>query len=83
VSLIRKDNFVVVEAHIFNHRSEQEKTYAVKRLDRVDGIWTAMELTMTNQLQRTRTELLVTAVKYNVGLTDDAFTRRALEAGTR
>jgi hypothetical protein len=42
-----------------------------------------MELTMTNQLQRTRTELLVTAVKYNVGLTDDAFTRRALEAGTR
>jgi hypothetical protein len=81
VSLIRKDNFVVVEAHIFNRRNEQEKTYLTRRLERVDGIWTAMELTMTNQLQRTRTELTVTAVRYNSGLTEDAFSRRALEAG--
>ena len=83
VSLVRKDNFVVVAAHVFNRRNEEEKTYTVKRLERADGIWTAMDLTMTNQLQRTRTELTVTAVKYNVGLAEDAFSRRALESGSK
>jgi hypothetical protein len=83
VSLVRKDNFVIVEAHVFNKRGEEEKVYTARRVERVDGIWTTMDVTMVNRLQRTRTELVVTAVKYNVGLTEDAFSRRALEAGAR
>jgi len=38
---------------------------------------------MTNDVDRTRTELSVEKIDYNVGLKEDAFTRRELEAGIR
>jgi hypothetical protein len=83
VSLVRKDNFFVVSAEIFNRRDEREKRYEVRDLRQVDGIWTAMALSMVNDLQHTRTELAVTSARYNVGLTESAFTRRELEQRAR
>ncbi len=83
VSLVRKDNFVVVSADIFNQRNEREKRYEVRDLRQVEGIWTAMALSMANDRQRTRTELAVTSTRYNVGLTENAFTRRELEQRAR
>lgn len=83
VSLVRKDNFVVVAADIYNRRNEREKRYDVRRLERVDGVWTAMAVVMVNELQRTRTELTVTQARYNIGLSDNDFTRRVLEQGSR
>lgn len=79
VSLVRKDNFVIVAADLFNRRGEREKQYQVRRLERVDGIWTAMDVVMVNVLRRTRTELVVDEASYNVGLSENDFTRRALE----
>jgi hypothetical protein len=83
VSLIRRDNFVVVEAEIHNRRDERQKKYEVRRLERVDGIWTAMEALMQDALDRTRTELTVTSARYNIGLTGNDFSRRELERGAR
>jgi hypothetical protein len=83
VSLVTKDNFIVVSAEIFNRRNEREKKYDVRRLDRIDGIWTATDLVMVNESLRTRTELTVTRARYNVGLTEADFTRRVLEQGAR
>jgi len=83
VSTVRKDNFFVVGATVFNRRDEREKEYAVRRLDRSNGIWTAMEAVMVNDLQKTRTELTITSAEYNVGLTDAEFSRRALEQGAK
>jgi hypothetical protein len=80
VSVVRKDTAVVVAAEVFNTRNEVEKVYTVRQLRAIDGVWTATEVLMENRLQRTRTELVVTTARYNVGLTDAAFTRRALEA---
>ena len=79
VSLVRKDIFVVVAADVYNRRDEPEKRYDVRRLERADGVWTVMHATMTNELQRTRTDLLVNAARYNVGLTEASFSRRELE----
>jgi hypothetical protein len=81
VSLIRKDALVIVAAEMFNRRNEREKKYEVRRLERVDGIWTALDVVMLNELQRTRTDLLVTRAAYNVGLTEADFSRRTLEQG--
>jgi hypothetical protein len=81
VSLIRKDNFVVVHGEIHNKRDELQKTFDVKKLDRVSGIWTVLEMVMADALQRTRTELVVEKVEYNVGLKDADFSRRELERG--
>jgi len=83
VSLVRKDNFVVVSADIFNRRDQREKHYEVRDLRQVDGIWTSMALSVANDLQRTRTDLMVTSARYNVGLTESAFTRRELEQRAR
>lgn len=83
VSLVRKDTFVVVAADIFNRRNEPEKRYDVRDLRQVDGIWTAMAVSMANLIQRTRTDLVVTSARYDVGLTESAFTRRELEQRAR
>ena len=79
VSTVRKDNFVVVAADVYNTRDKREKRYEVRRLERVDGIWTVLEASMVNDLQRTRTDLMVTSARYNLGLSEQAFSRRELE----
>jgi hypothetical protein len=81
VSLVRQDNFVVVGAEIRNKRDEIQKTFEVRRLERTDGYWTALDLQMTDATARTRTELVIESVEYDVGLTAEHFSRRELERG--
>jgi hypothetical protein len=79
VSLVLKDNFVVVQAEIYNKRDEKQKLYTVRRLQQSEGIWTVMDSEMTNALEKSRTELRIDAVDYNVGLKESDFSRRELE----
>ena len=83
ISTIRKDNFVVVAAEVFNRRGERAKAYRVTKLSQVQGIWTVMASTMANEVDRTRTELAVTEARYNTGLAERDFSRRELENGAR
>lgn len=83
VSLVLKDRFIVVHADTFNPRNERAKVFDVKRLERVDNIWTVLELVVANERDKTRTELSTTAVRYNTGLTDVDFARRELERGVK
>jgi hypothetical protein len=81
VSWIRQDNLVVVRAEIRNRRDEVQKTYEALRVEKVSGYWTVMEMRMVDALQRTRTDLTLEKVEYNVGLKADDFSRRELERG--
>src|SRR5829696_5781514 len=81
VSMVLKDSFVVVQADIYNRRNEKQKVYTVGRLELVEKIWTVMSSVMTNALEKSRTELDVEAVDYNVGLKEADFSRRELERG--
>ena len=83
VSLVLKDSFVVVQADVYNRRNEKQKVYTVKRLQQIQSIWTVLESTMSNDLDKTRTELVVDKIAYNTGLTDAAFTRRELEGAAK
>jgi hypothetical protein len=83
VSTVLKDTFMVVSADVFNRRNEKQKVYTVRRLEQVEGIWTAMDAEMTNALEKSRTELVVEAADYNVGLAEADFTRRELERGIK
>ena len=83
VSIVLKDQLVSVHADIFNRRDERAKVFDVRKLERVDGIWSALDLVVSNERDKTRTELTTTSLRYNVGLTDDDFSRRQLEQGTR
>jgi hypothetical protein len=79
VSLVLKERFVIVHAEAFNARNERAKVFDVKRLERVDNIWSVMDLTVDNERDNTRTELTTTSLKHNVGLTETDFSRRQLE----
>ena len=81
VSLVLKDSFVVVEADIYNLRNEKQKAYVVRRLEQVEGVWTVMDAQISNSLEKTRTELLIEKMDYNVGLKEADFARRELERG--
>lgn len=90
VSLILKDApggrspaYMVVAADIYNRRDEKQKVYTVRRLEQIEGIWTAMDAEMTNALEKSRTELTIETIDYNVGLKESDFTRRELERGIR
>lgn len=83
VSLVLKDQLVSVHADIFNRRDERAKVFDVRRLERVDGIWSALDLVVSNERTKTRTELTTTSLRYDVGLTEDDFSRRQLEQATR
>jgi hypothetical protein len=79
VSMIRKDNFVVVRAEIFNKRDELAKVFEASRVEKVGKYWTVMAMTMKDLGQKTRTEMLVEKAEYDIGLGDEVFTRRELE----
>ena len=81
VSLVLKDTFVVVEADIYNRRNEKQKVYTVRRLEQLEGIWTVMDAQITNSLEKTRTDLVIEKIDYNVGLKESDFARRELERG--
>jgi hypothetical protein len=81
VSTVLKDTFVVVAADIYNRRNEKQKIYSARRLEQVEGIWTVMDAEISNTLEKTRTELLIEKMDYNVGVKEADFARRELERG--
>ena len=81
VSLVRRDNFIVVRAEIHNRRGEVQKTFEAVRVEKTDGYWTVLDMGMSDAVQRTRTELTLDKVEYDVGLKADDFSRRELERG--
>ena len=84
VSLVLKDSFLVVQADVHNRRDEKQKVYSVRRIQQTQGIWNrSNQSSMTNALDRTRTELAVEKIEYNIGLKEDAFSRRVLEGAAR
>lgn len=83
VVFIRQDNYVVVRAV---HWTEDNKLkyFDVKELELIDGIWVAMEMTMTTKQGKAtlhKTILRNENVKFNQDLDEDIFTIRRLEKG--
>jgi hypothetical protein len=83
VSLVLKDRFIIVHGDTFNPRNERTKVFDIRRLERVDGFWTVLELVVANERDKTRTELTTASIRYNTGLTEADFARRELERGVK
>ena len=83
VSFVLKEKFIITAADVFNRRNERVKHLEVKRLEQVEGIWTALDVVMSNERDGTRTELTTSKIDYNVGLKEDDFSRRQLETAAR
>jgi hypothetical protein len=81
---VRQDNFVVIRAlHILKDRSKK-KYMEVKKLEKIDGIWTSLEIemkTVKNKKRLHSTILRFDEVKYNQDLQPDFFKVRTIEKG--
>lgn len=76
---VAKESSVPVRIEYFDKQGKHVKTYEVRSLKQVQGIWTEMEVVMQNLQDGHRTVLKTLNVTYNTGLDDNAFTVRALE----
>ena len=84
VQFVRKDNYVVVRSVAFVKKGKRLKYFEVEKLDRIDGIWVATEMTMTTKKGKQtlhRTVLRSSDVRFGQDLPEDLFTVRRLEKG--
>jgi hypothetical protein len=84
VLFVRQDNFVIVRAVHFEE-SGDAKYYDVKKLEKIQGIWTETEVHMTTRRGGKavhKTVMLLNNVKYDQkNVSSDMFTLRRLEKG--
>ena len=81
---VRQDNYVVVRAVHWVNQGGRIKYLDVPKLEQIDNIWVATELTMTTKLGKEtlhRTELKFDNVRFNQKLEQEMFTVRRLEKG--
>ncbi|MBI3940473.1 MAG: outer membrane lipoprotein-sorting protein [Acidobacteria bacterium] len=79
---VDKNLFVVTRTEFYRDK-ELSKTLAAGKLERIQGIWTALELEMKDLKRGSRTVVRMSDVQYNKFLSDDLFTLRNLRDGDR
>lgn len=82
--LIRQDNYVLIRAVHYETKGGRVKFLDIPKLERIDGIWQALEMQMTSKQGNDtihKTILRFHDVKFNQKLQDDLFTQRRLESG--
>lgn len=80
-----KENFYpfVIDYYDEDDPNRQEKQLVQSDIRIIDGKPTAMKAVMSNKNDNTQTEMELLEVKYNVKLTEDMFTERALKNDLR
>jgi hypothetical protein len=84
VLFVRQDNHVMVRAKSWLKKGGRNKYFDVKKLEQIDGIWTATEMHMTTKKgEQTlhKTILQMENVKYNQPMDESRFSVRELEKG--
>ena len=84
VLFVRKDCYVVVRSVNWVKEGKRLKYMEVKRLEKIDDIWTPLEIRMTTRRGKIRehiTTLIHTNIRYNQALGENFFTLRQLEKG--
>jgi hypothetical protein len=75
---------VIVRSKSWLKKGGRNKYLDVKKLEQIDGIWTATEMHMTTKKGKVtlhKTIILSDNVKYNKEMDDDQFSVRQLEKG--
>lgn len=85
ILFVRQDNFMVVRAIHFVEDGGDLKYFDVKKMEKVDGIWTNLEMHMTRKKSGStihQTILTLDTVRYNQeSVNEGLFTIRTLEKG--
>ena len=80
VSWIRQDLYVAAKLEMYS-KTEVVRKLEYRRLEKVQNIWTPLELEMTDAKKNSRTLLKTEKLEYNTVLKPDRFTLDALRRG--
>lgn len=83
---IRQDIYYIVRAVLWESEGGYMKFLDVKNLQKIDGIWTTVEMVVIRKLGKKtihKTILQYQNVKYNQDISADLFSGRAMEKGIR
>ena len=78
VQWITKDGFVPVKIDLYDKKGRLSKRFTVKRLEKIDGIWTVDDAIMRDLKKKRETEIVLDEIHYNIGLSKTMFSRNAL-----
>jgi hypothetical protein len=81
---VRKDNYVLTRAKFYLKKGKRIKYMDVRKLEQIDGIWVAMQTTMTTKQGKQtlhKTVLTNSDVEINKPIDDDMFSVRRIEKG--
>ncbi len=84
VAFIRQDNHMAIRGVNWVEEGNRLKYFEVKKLERIDGIWTSTEVHMTTKKNKKtlhKTVMTFDNIKYNQDLDEGMFTVRRLEKG--
>lgn len=81
VTWIHKTAFVPLKVEFYDKESRLLKTLTVRRLQKIDDAWIAMESQIENVQTQTRTDMVVTSLDTKAQLKDADFTQEALKGG--
>jgi outer membrane lipoprotein-sorting protein len=79
VSWIAKDRLMPVKAEYYDKSNRLVKRLVVRQLDKIDGIWTALETEMQDLAKEHRTRMKTLEIRYNRGIADRVFTEDYLQ----
>ena len=84
IAFVRKDNHMVIRQVIFVKKGKRLKYMNVEKLELIDEIWVATEISMSTRKGKKvlhRTHIEFSNVQFNQPLDEGTFTIRRLEKG--
>src|SRR4030043_896397 len=78
VSWVVKEIYVPIKVEFYDKKGQMAKRYVVEKLQKIDGIWTEMELVMHDLKNNHETKLKVKETRYNKGISGQVFTTKYL-----
>jgi len=75
---VRTDNFYPVKIEHYDKKNKLYKVMVREKIEKVDGYWISRESTMEDLKAEHKTRMIIEEVKFDLGLSDDRFTKRYL-----
>jgi len=74
-----KDILIPVKVEYYDKQQRMAKRFVAQRLEKIDEIWTPMEIEMHDLMKDHRTRLKTLEIRYNKGIADRVFTESYLQ----
>jgi outer membrane lipoprotein-sorting protein len=78
---VHRDSYIINAVDYYDRQDRLLKTLRVSGISRIDGIWTARKMEMTNVQSKHSTIIEMSDIRFNIPLDDSLFTVTNLERG--